>query len=47
MHESFRSLHRMWISMEKSRTPHLFLPPGRNQYLLNDELENEIELMEK
>ncbi|CAB4375075.1 unnamed protein product [Rhizophagus irregularis] len=46
MHESFRSLHRMWISMEKSRTPHLFLPPGRNQYLLNDELENEIELME-
>ncbi|GBB98016.1 hypothetical protein RclHR1_03120001 [Rhizophagus clarus] len=46
MHESFRSLHRMWISMEKSRTAHFFLPLDRNQYLFNDEIENEIEFME-
>ncbi|CAG8501940.1 14005_t:CDS:2, partial [Acaulospora colombiana] len=40
-----RPFHRLWIMMEESKSPHVFLPSERNQYLI-DESDDEFELMQ-
>lgn len=41
------SFHRLWITMELSRTNHTFLPPERSRHLIDDDDDDEFELAKR
>ncbi|CAG8547103.1 4654_t:CDS:10 [Acaulospora morrowiae] len=45
-HNYMRNFHRLWITMEETRSAQVFLPPERNHYLI-DEDDDEFELMQR